>query len=291
MVSTVAFNPFYGEVDPAAMARLMLIEAVTKAVAAGSSYKEAVLCDNFYTPRVTPQTAWELSQMVEAIADLSVELGIPFISGKDSSSGTFESAGKKIDVPMTLAVSLMGRVPDVKRIVTKEFKGAGNKLVLVGPAGADGLGGSVYADTHGQRGDRLFDPGNGSAVWSVWDVVLALHAEDCYVSASAIAEGGLLLRLFESSLGSGLGARIELNSPMSGRRDELLFGEFIGTVLVEVSPDVEQDLSGLLIPHRTIGEVIPEPQLVLAEGGSALWQQSVADLEAVWSNPFREVVE
>ncbi len=291
MVSTLAFNPFYGDVDPAAMARLMLIEAVTKAVVAGASYKEAVLCDNFYTPRVTPQTAWELSQMVDAIADLSVEMGIPFISGKDSSSGTFESAGRKIDVPMTLAVSAMGRVPDVKKIVTKEFKRAGNKLVLVGTAGAKGLGGSVYADTHGQRGDRLFDPGTAAAVCSVWDLVLALHAEDCYLSGSAIAEGGLLLRLFEAAFGSGLGARVDLDSPLSARRDELLFGEFVGSVLLEVSPGIEEDLSGLLVPHLSLGEVIAEPRLILAENKSTLWQQDVDELAAVWSKPFREVLE
>jgi phosphoribosylformylglycinamidine synthase subunit PurSL len=290
MVSTLAFNPFYGDVDPAAMARLMMIEAVTKAVAAGSSYKEAVLCDNFYTPRVTPQTAWELSQMVDAIADLSVELKIPFISGKDSSSGTFESAGRRIDVPMTLAVSLMGRVPDVKKIVTKEFKRAGNKLFLVGPVG-HGLGGSVYADTHGQRGDRLFDPGNAAAVRAVWDAALALHEEVRYVSGSAIAEGGLLVRLFEAAFGSGLGARIELGPKSTARRDELLFGEFVGTVLLEVSPEVEKSLSSLAVPHQPIGEVIGQPQLILAEGGNTLWQQNTAELEAAWSKPFREVVE
>jgi phosphoribosylformylglycinamidine synthase II len=291
MVSTLAFNPFYGDVDPAAMARLMMIEAITKAVAAGSSYKEAVLCDNFYTPRITPQAAWELSQMVDAIADLSVGLGIPFISGKDSSSGTFESAGRKIDVPMTLAVSLMGRVPDVKKTVTKEFKRAGNKLFLVGATGANGLGGSVYADTQGQRGDRLFDPGNAAAIRAVWDSVLTLHGEGRYVSGSAIAEGGLLLRLFEAAFGSGLGACIELDPHSNARRDELLFGEFVGTVLLEASPEVEKSLSKLAVPHQTIGEVIEQPQLVLAEGGNTLWRQGIAELEAVWSKPFRGVVE
>ena len=35
VITTVALNPFYGEVDPATMARLMVIEAITKAVAAG----------------------------------------------------------------------------------------------------------------------------------------------------------------------------------------------------------------------------------------------------------------
>jgi phosphoribosylformylglycinamidine synthase subunit PurSL len=291
MVSTMAFNPFYADLDPVAMARLMLVEAVTKAVVAGASCKEAVLCDNFYTPRVTPQAAWELSQMVDAIGDLSVETGIPFISGKDSSSGTFESAGRKIDVPMTLAVALMGRIPDVRKIVTKEFKRAGNKLVLVGPTAADGLGGSVYADIHGQRGDRLFDPGTAAGVCAVWDAVLALHAKRRYASGSAIAEGGLLVRLFEAAFGSGMGARIELKAESGTRADELLFGEFIGTVLLEVSPEVEKSFSAVNIPHQIIGEVIAEPQFVLGEGGNTLWQQSIDELAAAWSKPFREVME
>ena len=95
VLTTLAFNPFYGEVDPAAMARLMMFEAITKAVVAGADYRRMVLCDNFYTPRVRPETAWDLKEMVETIADLSLALGVPFISGKDSSSGTFEAAGRK----------------------------------------------------------------------------------------------------------------------------------------------------------------------------------------------------
>ena len=40
MITTLAFNPFYGEIDPGAMARLMMIEAITKAVVAGADYRE-----------------------------------------------------------------------------------------------------------------------------------------------------------------------------------------------------------------------------------------------------------
>jgi len=291
VVTTLAFNPFYGEIDPGLMARLMMIEAITKAVVAGTSYKEMVLCDNFYTPRVTPEIAWDLTRMVDAIAELSVELGIPFISGKDSSSGTFEAGSKKINVPMTLAVAVMGRVPDVAKIVTKEFKRAENQLVLIGAARAESLGGSVYADTCGQRGDALFDPGNAASVRAVWDAVLAFHAEARYASGSAIAEGGMLLRLFEASLGSGLGARIEFDSETPGRRDGWLFGEFIGAMLLEVAPEVALSLSRLKVPCRVIGEVLSEPRLELAEGGRMVWQREISRLEASWGRTFREVLE
>ncbi len=290
-MTTVAFNPFYGEISPAAMARLMMIEAITKAVVAGADYHEMALCDNFYTPRVRPDVAWDLKQMVETIADLSVELGVPFISGKDSSSGTMQSAGRRIDVPPTLVVATLGRIPDVKKVITKEFKRAGNKLVLVGQVDPNALGGSVYADSYGQRGDRLFDAYNGPSVRALWDALLRLHSEGAYVSGSAIAEGGLLLRVFEAAFGSGFGARIDLDVPIPGRRDGLLFGEFVGSVLLEVAPDynLEQPFGG--IPHQVIGEVTQEPRLGLVRGGETIWQDWVSSLAKDWAKTFREVVK
>jgi phosphoribosylformylglycinamidine synthase len=303
-ITTLAFNPFYGEIDPAAMARLMTIEAITKAVAAGADYREMVLCDNFYTPRVRPEIAWDLRAMVETIADLSVALGVPFISGKDSSSGTFVTAGRRIDVPPTLAVAAMGRLPDVRKAVSKEFKRPGNRLVLVGRWDSSALGGSVYADSYGQRGDRLFDACDASSIRKVWDTLLELHKRGGYLSASAIAEGGILLRLFEASWGSGYGARISLDafSPSAGerngvpvqspaRKDGAIFGEFVGSVLLEAPSglDLDQQLGG--VPYLVIGEVLPEPQLVLQDGTNVVWQDSTAALGEVWSKAFREVIE
>ena len=288
IITTLAFNPFYGEIDPAAMARLMVLEAITKAVVAGADYHQMVLCDNFYTPRVRPETACELVEMVEAVARLSVELGVPFISGKDSSSGTFEAGGRRIDVPPTLAVAAMGRVGDVKAMVTKEFKRAGNRLLLLGRYDAEALGGTVYADCFGQRGDRLFDAYIASEIKAQWDCLRELHARRRYVSASAIAEGGILLRLFEAAFGSGLGARVEFDGLPAARRDGLLFGEFIGTCLLEVPPDFEISPE---IPHQFLGHVTAESRLTLVEHGAVIWEEGIAQLAESWSRTFREVVK
>jgi phosphoribosylformylglycinamidine synthase subunit PurSL len=291
VVTTLAFNPFYGEIDPAAMARLMVFEAITKAVAAGVSYREMVLCDNFYTPRVRPDTAYELVEMVDTIARLSIELGIPFISGKDSSSGTFESGGRRIDVPATLAVATMGRVADVKKIVTKDFKRAGNRLVLLGHHDAEMLGGSVYADGYGQRGDRLFDAYNAASMKAQWDCLLKLHADSRYVSASAIAEGGTLLRLFEGAFGSGLGVKLDLSDIPAPRRDGLLFGEFVGACLLEVPVDFDFSKHFAQIPHLLLGEVTIEPRLTLVDHGAVIWEDNSSKLAERWSETFREVMK
>ncbi|PYV26478.1 MAG: hypothetical protein DMG27_06665 [Acidobacteria bacterium] len=320
VVTTVAINPLYGDINPAVMAKLMMIEAITKAVVAGADYREMVLCDNFYTPRVRPETAWNLRQMVETIADFSAEIGVPFISGKDSSSGTFETLGPRgekrtIDVPPTLAVAALARVPDVRKIVTKEFKRAANRIVLVGRANPEALGGSVYADAHGQRGDRLFDAYDAASISTLWDVLLELHRKGTYVSGSAVAEGGVALRLFEGCYGSGLGVWVTLDGPVSAfgarrrwpedqpergaaerrhnevRRDGLLFGEFIGSALIEVPPDSDLGASFDRVPHCVIGKVTAEPRLVFTEAGQVLWEGHTSALAESWGRTFREVVE
>lgn len=291
IITTLAFNPFYGEIDPAAMGRLMMLEAITKAVVAGANYREMVLCDNFYTPRVRPETAFELAQMVETIASLSVELGVPFISGKDSSSGTFEAGGLRIDVPPTLAVATVGRLSDVKAVVTKDFKRAGNRLLLLGRYDAEALGGSVYADSLGQRGDRLFDAYDAISMKVQWDYLRELHTRRSYVSASTIAEGGVLLRLFEAAFGSGLGAQVDFAGIQTARRDGFLFGEFIGSCLLEVPPDFEVSARLDGIPHQVIGHVTAEPRLTLADHGEVIWEESVAQLTKSWAETFREVVK
>ncbi len=291
IITTLAFNPFYGEIDPAAMARLMMLEAITKAVVAGADYHQMVLCDNFYTPRVRPQTAFELVQMVETIASLSVELGVPFISGKDSSSGTFEAGGRRIEVPPTLAVAAMGRVSDVKAMITKDFKRAGNRLLLLGRYDADALGGTVYADSLGQRGDRLFDAYDPISMQVQWDYLMELHAQHRYVSASAIAEGGILLRLFEGAFGSGLGARVDFDGIQATRRDGFLFGEFIGACLLEVPPDFEVPTHLAGISHQFLGHVTAEPRLTITDHGAVIWEETVSKLAESWSKTFREVVK
>jgi len=241
--------------------------------------------------------------MVEAIADLSVNLGIPFISGKDSSSGTLEVDGRSIEVPPTLAVAAFGRVPDVKRIVTKNFKRAGNKIVLLGHMDPSALGGSVYADTFNQRGDSLFTGMDARSTRALWDALLRLHAAGQCFSASSIGEGGLFLRLFEAAFGSGLGARVEFDgwqkshrplqvtATTSARKDGMLFGEFIGAVFVEVPPAFDAAPFFGELPHAVVGEVISDACIEVVEGDSVLWQDAVSNLAEVWSKPFREVLE
>jgi phosphoribosylformylglycinamidine (FGAM) synthase-like enzyme len=126
---------------------------------------------------------------------------------------------------------------------------------------------------------------------SQWDCLRELHTGKRYLSGSAIAEGGVLLRLFEAAFGSGLGARVELDGVKAARRDGLLFGEFIGACLLEVAPEFEVPAHLAGIPHQFLGYTTSEPRLTLSEHGTVIWEESVAQLAESWSETFREVVK
>lgn len=294
VVSTVAYNPFYGDVDSAGLVQLLVTEAITRAVAVGADPESIALNDNFYTPRYSQEVGWHLKQMVETAAKVSKEFGTPFISGKDSSSGTFlTSDGKSIDVPITFAVAAVGKMADASRVVTKDIKAAGDKMVLVGDIDPRRLGGSVYLDCFGSRGEALHcykDEGAAKRQLELWRRLHQLYSrEDCPVkAAAAVGEGGIFTRLFEMAYGGGFGVNVSLNAS-AGPLDGLLFAECIGSVLIEVAG--HEDLQALLgdLPFMVVGETTADP-LIRVSFLDECAELPMEDLVTAWESTFKEVV-
>ncbi len=289
--TAVAFNPFYGEIDPAGCAKLMIIEAMSKLVAAGFRSDDIVLCDNFYTPKISPEVAWALKEMVSTCADLSRKLKTPFISGKDSSSGTFtDEKGNRLDVPPTLCVLALGRMPDIRKVIPKPWTRTGNRLYLIGPVSSE-LGGSIYLDTFNQRGIGLPDPPI-EEIQSLRQTIRTAQESGWMLSASALGEGGLIRRLFEMALGSGLGCRIDLSAlsqSLDLKQPETgLFAEMIGSILVETEETKEKEMIEKFnaIP---IGVIVNDPELTLNTGEQTI-HLPMKKLIEVWESPFRKVV-
>lgn len=294
VVSTLAYNPFYGDVDPVGLARLMMIEAISKAVVVGADPDAIALCDNFYTPRCDAEVGWNLKGMVSAIAALSVKLGTPFISGKDSSSGTFVSKdGQVIDVPYTFAVATLGRMPDVGKLVTKEFKRPGSQILLVGYLDPDKLGGSVYLDCYGCRGNELADLTDGRILElkQLWRKLYGLYQseQNPILAAGTIGEGGLFVKLFEMCYGAGLGAELDLGALPEGRLDGKLFSEAVGAILVELPLEVDPASVFGSFPWQVIGRTLEQPVIRLQSGAEEL-ALPMAELVSVWESTFKEMI-
>ncbi|PYV31341.1 MAG: hypothetical protein DMG22_17105, partial [Acidobacteria bacterium] len=71
----------------------------------------------------------------------------------------------------------------------------------------------------------------------------------------------------------------------------LLFGEFIGSVLLEVSPEINLQRYFPNTPWLALGEVTNQPTITITEDGEILWEQKTAALAEGWGKTFQEVVE
>ncbi|OGE90794.1 MAG: hypothetical protein A2722_03685 [Candidatus Doudnabacteria bacterium RIFCSPHIGHO2_01_FULL_50_11] len=287
-----AANQFYGDVSPAGLGKLMLAGAAAKLVAAGFAPSDITCCANVYTPPVLKDSgnAWRLRDLVEnGYAPASIELGVPVISGKDSSSGRFENTttGEHIDAPLTLDILTVGRIPHVSRLVYKPFQRPDDYIYLYHPGYDDfRLDGSVFYDYYDQRGIRLPNP-NLPEMRQGWQRYHKWVQAGLITSRSAIAEAGLIRRIFEMTLGSGLGCQLYVYEKAIL---QWLFGELQGAIVFcsnKLLRDSQCEGSNL----ELIGAVSEKPGLSVFAGQNILFRCLPQDLASQWSTTFSEVLQ
>ncbi len=289
-VSSYAYNPRYGAADPVGSVRLLMTQAISRTIAAGVSPQDTVLCANWYCATRTPEQRWYLQQAVRQAARLTKRFGIPIISGKDSSSGTYtDSLGNKTDVPFTCVPSTLGRLEDVRNAKTKQFQRAGDSLYLIHPRGDLNLAGSVVSDYLGRPPRPMRLPW----VWDEQEIVkLWTTIHRCYSLFSSIAcvtEGGAFMQAFHGCLASGLGATISLPETISLW---WLFGEQPSGFLVSTSKPKKLEQAFADHIRVPIGHVQSQMGLqILQSGRRALSRNNWPNLVQSWKSTFPEALK
>ena len=123
-------DPDHMCVDPYTGAHAAVYNSVAKLVAAGADYKLAYLTLQEFFERLRNEgDRWgkPFAALLGAM-DAQLELGAAAIGGKDSMSGTFLDK----DVPPTLISFAIAPI-DKNKVLTPEFKKAGNPVYLFGP--------------------------------------------------------------------------------------------------------------------------------------------------------------
>lgn len=251
-----SFSPWQFEADPVQAAINAMVHAIVTQLIAGVKLEDICLADNFYTPHLDPHAWWNLKMQVKSIADLSVELCTPFITGKDSSAGsaTFNKGEFVINVLCSVVISAMGKIRDVRKLILHLWQRPGNVLMLVGPR-AQTLNGSILASALGANGNFLEGIKIDEAR-QYMDRLSQLVGAGKVRSSVPISEGGTILRLFEGMEASGLGidARIDPND---------LFTANFGGALLEVETCDVQSLKYQFsdLKPQTIGEITLNQEL------------------------------
>lgn len=287
-------NPWYGELDPYAMALLAVDEALRNLVAVGADPARVALLDNFcWGNPMLPDRLGGLVRAALGCHDAAVAHRLPFISGKDSLFNEYRLAdGTTHAIPGTLLISAIGIVPDIRRIMSMPLKRPRNWLYLVGLT-ADDLGGSLALRLDGRRGDHAPES-RPPVARNIFRAVHRTIRDGLVQACHDLSEGGLAVAAAEMAIGGGLGLEIDLGAVPAtdpalptGTR---LFAESPSRFLVEVAPESVSAFEKRFraLPHARIGQVLAEPVMRVAGEEGMVIEAEVARLKACWQAPLQE---
>ena len=292
LVITHGLNPALNKIDPYKGSVWAILEAVANYVAIGGDLKDAALIDNFIWPFPDEESLADLDKSVDACVDTAKVLGMPFVSGKDSLSSTYRYPdGKILKIPPVLVISVFGRIPDVTKTASSDFKKVGSTIVLVGKPDIKNLGGTAYFDVTNSASPDIPSPDIKLAASTLKFMTQAVKS-GLVLSAHDISEGGIAAALAEMCFGGDCGATIDINvitSEKQFRPDFVLFNETPATFLVEVeNPQVAEELF-TKVPHAIIGQTTESQSITITQGSKKIVNVSVNRLKEAWQKPMKEI--
>lgn len=231
--------PRYSDIDTFHMAASSLDAAVRNAIAAGVDFEQLALLDNFcWCSSDEPGRLGQLKRSAEAIYNLSVLYGTPFISGKDSMFNDFKGFDGdgnpiKISAPPTLLVSSIGVINNVDQAISLAPKAVGDVIYLLGET-EDELGASEYYDHLGHLGKNV-PKVHGPRNVMLYKIYCTAAKKRLISSAISVSHGGLGVALAKKAIAGQMGLDIDLSS-IDLRADKALYSESQGRILVTVAP-------------------------------------------------------
>ncbi|MEA2444937.1 MAG: phosphoribosylformylglycinamidine synthase subunit PurL [Thermoleophilales bacterium] len=230
----VACDPFTGAAEA-------VLECAQNLACAGAEPLGLTNCLNFGNPE-KPHIAWQFSRAVDGIAAACRALGVPVTGGNVS----LYNEGAEGPIYPTPVIGMVGKLADPATVPSMGWRAEGDQILLVGPF-APALAGSELEKQRGglSRGLPAIDL---EAHARALEAVRALVASGAVASIHDISDGGLACALAESSIASGLGARVDAVALGAESDDIALFGEGRGGWVVSV-PD-----AGVAEVERVAGE-------------------------------------
>ncbi|GFP86367.1 probable phosphoribosylformylglycinamidine synthase chloroplastic/mitochondrial [Phtheirospermum japonicum] len=285
---SIGEQPIKGLLDPKAMARLAVGEALTNLVwAKVTSLLDVKASGNWmYAAKLDGEGAAMYDAAI-ALSEAMIELGIAIDGGKDSLSMAAHSSGEVVKAPGNLVISTYVTCPDITKTVTPDLKLCGDGVLLhidLGK-GKRRLGGSALAQVFDQIGDKCPDIDDVGYLKRVFNAVQDLIDEELISAGHDISDGGLVVTVLEMAFAGNCGVDLNLTSPENYSVSETLFAEELGLVL-EVGKKnlglVIEKLSGFNVSAEVIGKVSSSPSIELKINGVTHLSEAMSSLRDIW---------
>ncbi|GAV70335.1 AIRS domain-containing protein/AIRS_C domain-containing protein/GATase_5 domain-containing protein [Cephalotus follicularis] len=280
-------QPIKGLLDPRAMARLAVGEALTNLVwAKVTSLSDVKASGNWmYAAKLDGEGA-AMYDAAMALAEAMIELGIAIDGGKDSLSMAARADGEVVKAPGNLVISVYVTCPDITKTVTPDLK-LGDDGVLLHIDTAKGkrrLGGSALAQVYDQIGVECPDLEDVAYLKTVFENVQDLLADELISAGHDISDGGLLVCALEMAFAGNCGIVLDLHS-QGNSLFQTLFAEELGLIL-EVSKKnldiVMRKLNNVGVAADIIGQVTASPFVELKVDGYSQLNEATLLLRDMW---------
>jgi phosphoribosylformylglycinamidine synthase len=272
---SIGEQPIKELLDPAAMARMSVGEALTNIVWARVSGLGDIRCSaNWMWAPKLPGEGARLYDAAVAMRDVMIRLGMAVDGGKDSLSMAAKVANpdgshETVKSPGALVISTYVTCPDITRTVTPDLKSPGkSKLLFVDlGSGKNRLGGSALAQVFGQVGDTAPDLDDPLLLARAFHAVQQLVSDNLILAGHDRSDGGLITTLLEMAFAGNCGIEVDLGRHEQEDEISLLFSEELGLV-IEYLPSQEAQIISVLykgaLPYRVIGNTVLEKQIVIS---------------------------
>lgn len=307
---SIGEQPIKGLINPGAMARMSVAEALTNIVWAKISGIEDIRCSaNWMWPAKLPGEGAALYDAAVAMAEMMVELGIAVDGGKDSISMAAvvkkeDGTSETVKAPGSLVISAYVTCPDITKVITPDIKRPGYSKLLYINIGKDKhrLGGSALNHVYGQIGKETPDIDDAGLLKRVFIAAQWLIENDLILSGHDISDGGLIVTLLEMAFSGNCGLDIDLK--MQDGMMSILFAEEAGLV-IEYAPEKEDEITKVLrnraVSFHIIGRTLTEKKIKISHITHhashitlldedmlhlrALWEETSYQIECLQANP------
>jgi phosphoribosylformylglycinamidine synthase len=297
--TSIGERPALSLLDPAAMARMAVGEALTNLVWARVSDLEDVKCSgNWMWAAKLPGEGAAIYDAVVALRNVLIELGIAVDGGKDSLSMAALAPGpdgvETVKAPGALVVSAYVTCPEVNRTVTPDLKRPERDLLLFVDLGGGRrrLGGSALAHVFGQLGEEPPDLDDPASLKDAFEIVQSLLDEELILSGHDRSDGGLITTLLEMAFAGNCGLEIRLDDLGGADPLETLFNEELGLVL-EVSSAHEARVRGAFstrgLPCVVVGRALRDDRVRLFLGERTLLDEEMVLLRDLWEETSHRI--
>ena len=271
--TSIGEKPILGLIDPKAMARMAVAEALTNIMwARVSDFSDIKFSANWMWAAKLPGEAAKMYEAAKALSEILIDLGLAIDGGKDSLSMAAkvilpDGSTELVKSPGQLVLSGYCTVSNITKVITPDIKRPGeSKLIFINLAdGKRRLGGSALAQVYGQIGDECPDIEDPELLKRVFLAIQELIEKDLILAGHDISDGGLIVTLLEMAFAGNCGI---LSNMVMQEKDifPTYFSEEAG-LLIECAIDDEDSVYSLLeeykIYHQTVGFTTREKEIHL----------------------------